>query len=756
MDAFSTLGFSERGFDWVMLQMGAKRSISSDEDELESLSDFIVKETPRKLLPMTREFDVANRIGSARESERKTTISLLSDSEEKSSNSLEKELERKSSNASEYEFDELSLEKFSSKKESHPTAQRSFALSSCIVIPSSPEPEANFPLQAMKRKRRLVKLQDLQESKSEEESEKDLELLQYLNNSTSLHELGELEEEILQKRPFSCIENVPSLELILPIVQESVELQKFKVISQKCQASFSLLPLFDLESKGEDKKNSSSQLVLKPHQIFGVSWMLNLYSNGLGGILADEMGLGKTVQVISFISHLISTATDEGPFLVICPSSVLSNWFNEFERWAPRLKVVRYHGSMDERFDLRDSISNSIVDVVLTTYSMATSTKEDKKFLKKLNASVMFVDEGHFLKNNSSQKYISIIAITAKQRILITGTPLQNDLMELFSLLQFITPSELGVDFELLQRLFSNCSGENSSNLCKIKSIIEPFVLRRKKCNVLHDMPQKNEKIIYCPMNEAQRKINAMLYEKNLNSLSYNVNIQLRKAACHPLLFRNEYSDEKLLTVCKKLVSELEYSSYGSSDELYTELWDSASDYEIHQMCKRYSKRLGSFCLPISSLFNCEKITAVFEIYQEALKEDSTSKFLIFSQFITVLDILEDVLEEKSISFCRLDGSTPVLTRQSMMDEFNSNSEIKVFLLSSKAAGFGINLCSANHVIMYDIDYNPQNDRQAEDRCHRIGQTKDVHVYKLITQGSVDEKALDIASGKIALDKQFH
>lgn len=675
-----------------MLQFGGKRSISSDE-ELESVPDFIVRETPRKMLPLTRQLE-----GSIR---------------------------------------------------------------SCSVIsssPTKPDQEAiDLVSPVVKKKRRLVKLQDL-ESESSEECEKNADLIHFINNCPVLPELMGLEAEIMQQRPFSSIEKIPKLEKVLPLLQESMELEKFRVISQSCELSFSLLSLEKSPVLKENKTSlpSNQGLSLKTHQIFGVSWMFNLYSNGLGGILADEMGLGKTVQVIAFISHLITTGTDYGPFLVICPSSVLSNWHNEFERWAPHIKVSKYHGSLDERYDLRESISNSIIDVLLTTYSMATSTKDDKRFLKKLDVSVMFVDEGHFLKNSLSQKYISITSIPAKQRILITGTPLQNDLMELFSLLQFITPSRLGVDFDLLKRLFTSHSGENASNISKIKKIIEPFVLRRKKCDVLQEMPQKNEQIVYCPMNESQKKINAMLQLKNSNCSFYNVNIQLRKAACHPLLFRNEYSNETLLSICKKLVSELEYSSYCSSEDLYNDLCDSASDYEIHQLCKRYSKRLGSFCLPVSCLFNCEKISAVFRIYHQALQKDSTSKFLIFSQFITVLDILEDVLEEKSIVFCRLDGSTPVMTRQNLMDEFNTNHSIKVFLLSSKAAGFGINLCSANHVIMYDIDYNPQNDRQAEDRCHRIGQTKDVHVYKLITQGSVDEKALDIATGKIALDRQFH
>ena len=298
-----------------------------------------------------------------------------------------------------------------------------------------------------------------------------------------------------------------------------------------------------------------------------------------------------------------------------------------------------------------------------------------------------------------------------------------------------------------------DCNKSNETCINKIRKLIEPFVLRRRKSEVLRDLPEKEEQVIHCDLTSSQAVIINDLI-KHQSKFNNNILMHLRKAANHPLMFRHRFSTETIKLIAKQLFSELDFSDYSSIDDVEQELLI-LSDYEIHSACTKYPKRLEKYFLSYDAFLDSGKTVATLDLVQSILKNDHDGKILIFSQFISILDILGDVFEFHAIPFYRLDGSTTVSDRQSLMNSFNTDGRIKVFLLSSKAAGFGINLVSASYVIIHDIDYNPHNDKQAEDRCHRIGQTKIVKIYKMICKDSVEENTLDIANFKLKLDEKF-
>ena len=719
---------------------------SSSADELQEIENCIVKETPKCLLKY-----------------KSNVINLISDDE------LNEELEGSSRVIASSPIP-LKIKPSFSKE------------------PVEKEP-IEIPSKKMKRLQKR-KVEDLtcnstaSNVESSVQTEEDVSILSFINQTDSdelqfVFDAFEIDfSVVLQKRPFeeiSHFENFVRKECKLTKVQlERLKSSIFSTVSlgkllerieRICKNSMDTFHL--LSQERILSSSSNDQFKLKSYQLYGISWMNNLFINGLGGILADEMGLGKTVQVISLVSYLINQGIDYGPFLVICPSSTMDNWFNEFKKWAAHIKIIKYYGTIEERFDLRDRYGFSNWNVIITTFSMGTSSKEDRKFLRKIQPSILFVDEAHFLKNCQSQKYISLFSIPSQHKILLTGTPLQNgiisfvilDLLELFSLFQFIIPDNLNIDLDQLKELFAlnasrkNCNKSNDICIRKIKKLIEPFVLRRKKSDVLSDLPQKEEQVISCEMTRNQVSISEE-FIKNQTKYNNNILIHLRKAANHPLMFRRRYTDATLRIIANQLFCELDFSTYSSLDDIEQEL-ALLNDYEIHSTCAKYPKRLSSHLLLYDAFLDSGKTSNTLSLVQSILKSDPDGKILIFSQFIIILDILSDVFDYHSIPFHRLDGSMAVSDRQSLMNSFNNNENIKIFLLSSKAAGFGINLVSANYVIIHDIDYNPHNDKQAEDRCHRIGQTKTVKIYKLISKDSVEEKVLDIAEFKIKLDKKF-
>ncbi|KAF7047586.1 hypothetical protein CFC21_056494 [Triticum aestivum] len=456
---------------------------------------------------------------------------------------------------------------------------------------------------------------------------------------------------------------------------------------------------------------------LKSYQIKGVKWLISLWQNGLNGILADQMGLGKTIQTIAFLAHLKGNGL-HGPYMVIAPLSTLSNWLNELTRFAPSINGLIYHGDKVARTELRRKHMPKIVGpdfpIIITSYEMAMF---DAKFLANYKWKYVVVDEGHRLKNTKCKLLRELRRIPMDNKLLLTGTPLQNNLAELWSLLNFILP-DIFSSHEEFESWF-DFSGKADEELeeetdekkrvlvvSKLHSILRPFLLRRMKEDVEHMLPRKKEIIIYANMTEHQKQIQSHLIEQTFDDYLHesadivlrrpgiktklnNLLIQLRKNCGHPDLFHSAFDSNSLYPPVDKLLEQ------------------------------------------------CGKFQLLDRLLNALIKRNH--KVLIFSQWTKILDILDYYLSEKGLKVCRIDGSVNLEVRRSQIAAFNDlNSGMNVFILSTRAGGLGINLTSADTCILYDSDWNPQMDLQAMDRCHRIGQTQPVHVYRLATSSSVE------------------
>lgn len=519
----------------------------------------------------------------------------------------------------------------------------------------------------------------------------------------------------------------------------------------------------------------SSDLKLAPYQMVGLNWLAVMHTQNVNGILADEMGLGKTVQVIAFLTYLKEAGlTDEkdGPHLIVVPSSTMENWNNELQRWSPNLKVVQYYGSQEERKEMRFGWRNGDlddVDVLLTTYNLVSSTPEERRLFRVMPINYVVFDEAHMLKNMGTIRYENLVRINAKHRILLTGTPLQNNLLELMSLLIFVMPSLFAGKQADLKSLFSRNPKQpavkkdsdqplfEQEQVKNAKQIMRPFVLRRLKSEVLRDLPEKSDRVIKCPMVDKQQKMYRNLVaefsaEADQSSVVNGVGMmmQLRKLANHPLLVRDYYNDSRLRIISSRLAKEHSYKQK-NADYIFEDLqW--MSDYQINQLTRTY-KSLAGMCLPQELIPEAGKLKILDELLPK-LKEEG-HRVLIFSQFTMVLDILEEYLTIRGRTYLRLDGSTPVTDRQDLINQFTEDENIFIFLLSTKAGGLGINLTTADTVIIHDIDFNPYNDKQAEDRCHRVGQTRPVSIIRLLSEDTIEEGMYELAQDKLHLEQQI-
>ncbi|KAH8694043.1 putative SNF2 family helicase/ATPase [Talaromyces proteolyticus] len=510
---------------------------------------------------------------------------------------------------------------------------------------------------------------------------------------------------------------------------------------------------------------------LKNYQIVGINWLSLLFHKKLSGILADDMGLGKTFQVIAFLAHLYEQGTT-GPHLIVVPSSTLENWLREFKKFCPTLNLMPYYAKQQERADIRAAIEDNVgdINVVITTYTVAKA-KEDSRFLRNLGLSVCVFDEGHVLKNSSSKVYDQLIRIPAEFRLLLTGTPLQNNLQELVSLLGFMLPDVFNQYREDLQTIFTKKAKVTDTSdhatllsdqrIARARSMIAPFVLRRKKHQVI-DLPAKTSRVEYCEMNDVQKKIyedenevvRKLLADRaagiKTGNRSANILMKLRFSAIHPLLKRRLYNEKTLSKMAKACLKE-EMWSQSDPDIIYEELLP-YNDFECHSMCKKYPKSLGSFALRGEEWMYSGKVDKLCELLKKF--KANGDRTLIFSQFTLVMDILEYVLETLDMGFFRLDGRTSVEDRQSILDAFYQQTEIPVFMLSTKAGGAGINLACANKVIIFDSSFNPQEDVQAENRAHRVGQVREVEVIRLVTRNTIEEQIYALGRTKLALDQR--
>ncbi|XP_051822284.1 SWI/SNF-related matrix-associated actin-dependent regulator of chromatin subfamily A containing DEAD/H box 1 [Antechinus flavipes] len=510
----------------------------------------------------------------------------------------------------------------------------------------------------------------------------------------------------------------------------------------------------------------NQSLSLKPYQKIGLNWLALLHKHGLNGILADEMGLGKTIQAISFLAYLYQEG-NRGPHLIVVPASTLDNWIREVNLWCSNLDVLFYYGSQEDRKQLRYDIHNKVVDfnVIVTTYNCAISSSDDRSLFRRLKLNYAIFDEGHMLKNMGSVRYQHLMTINAKNRLLLTGTPVQNNLLELMSLLNFVMPHMFSSSTSEIRRMFSSKakSAEEQSiyekeRIAHAKQIIKPFILRRVKEEVLKQLPPKKDCVELCAMSEKQEQLYFGLFNKMKKSINGmekssemgNVMMQLRKMANHPLLHRQYYTAEKLKVMSQLMLKEPTHCE--ANPDLIFEDMEVMTDFELHLLCKQYA-HINDFMLDMDLILDSGKFKKLECILSE-LKEKG-DRVVLFSQFTMMLDILEVLLKHHQHRYLRLDGKTQISERIHLIDQFNTDMDIFIFLLSTKAGGLGINLTSANVVILHDIDCNPYNDKQAEDRCHRVGQTKEVHVIKLISQGTIEESMLKINQQKLKLEQDM-
>ncbi|KAL9127870.1 MAG: hypothetical protein Q9217_003335 [Psora testacea] len=468
---------------------------------------------------------------------------------------------------------------------------------------------------------------------------------------------------------------------------------------------------------------------LKEYQIKGLQWMISLFNNNLNGILADEMGLGKTIQTISLLTYLKEYKADKGgngPFLVVVPLSTLTNWNVEFEKWAPSLRRIVYKGPPLARKQQQQQIRYGQFDVLLTTYEYII---KDRPVLARIKWIHMIIDEGHRMKNAGSKLSMTLTQYyTSRYRLILTGTPLQNNLPELWALLNFVLPnifkSVKSFD-EWFNTPFANTGGQDKMELTeeeqllvirRLHKVLRPFLLRRLKKDVEKDLPDKQERVIKCAFSALQAKIYKQLVTYNKISVSdgkggktgirglSNMLMQLRKLCNHPFVFEqveDQMNPEKL------------------SNDL---LWRTAGKFEL-----------------------LDRVLPKFKA--------SGHRVLMFFQMTQIMNIMEDFLRLKGLQYLRLDGSTKSDDRSELLGQFNDpNSPYFCFLLSTRAGGLGLNLQTADTVIIYDSDWNPHQDLQAQDRAHRIGQKNEVRILRLISSGSVEEKILERAQYKLDMD----
>jgi len=465
---------------------------------------------------------------------------------------------------------------------------------------------------------------------------------------------------------------------------------------------------------------------LKEYQLKGLQWMISLYNNNLNGILADEMGLGKTIQTISLITYLIETKKQNGPFLVIVPLSTLTNWTLEFEKWAPSIVKIVYKGPPNTRKMQQSQIRYGNFQVLLTTYEYII---KDRPVLSKIKWIHMIIDEGHRMKNASSKLSATLTQYYAtRYRLILTGTPLQNNLPELWALLNFVLPtifkSVKSFD-EWFNTPFANTGGQDKMELTeeeqilvirRLHKVLRPFLLRRLKKDVEKDLPDKTEKVIKCKFSALQARLYKQMVTHNKLVVSdgkggktgarglSNMIMQLRKLCNHPFVF-----DEV----------ENQMNPASTSNDL---LWRTAGKFEL--------------------------LDRVLPKYQA-----TGHRVLMFFQMTAIMDIMEDFLRYRGISYLRLDGTTKSDDRSILLKEFNApDSPYFMFLLSTRAGGLGLNLQTADTVIIYDSDWNPHQDLQAQDRAHRIGQKNEVRILRLISSNSVEEKILERAKFKLDMD----
>ncbi|XVE65684.1 hypothetical protein DITRI_Ditri08aG0019500 [Diplodiscus trichospermus] len=467
---------------------------------------------------------------------------------------------------------------------------------------------------------------------------------------------------------------------------------------------------------------------LREYQMNGLRWLVSLYNNNLNGILADEMGLGKTVQVISLICYLMETKNDRGPFLVVVPSSVLPGWESEINFWAPEIHKIVYSGPPEERRRLfKERIVPRKFNILLTTYEYLMN-KHDRPKLSKIHWHYIIIDEGHRIKNASCKLNAELKLYRSSHRLLLTGTPLQNNLEELWALLNFLLPNifNSSEDFSQWFNKPFESNGDNSADeallseeenlliINRLHQVLRPFVLRRLKHKVENELPEKIERLVRCEAS-AYQKLLMKRVEENLGAMGnskarsvHNSVMELRNICNHPYL-----------------------------SQLHVE--------EVDSLIPQH------YLPPFIRL--CGKLEMLDRLLPKLKATDH--RVLFFSTMTRLLDVMEDYLNYKQYHYLRLDGHTSGNDRGALIEKFNQQgSPFFIFLLSIRAGGVGVNLQGADTVIIFDTDWNPQVDLQAQARAHRLGQKKDVLVLRFETVKTVEEQVRAAAEHKLGVANQ--
>lgn len=453
----------------------------------------------------------------------------------------------------------------------------------------------------------------------------------------------------------------------------------------------------DINTKIPKKLNTE----LRTYQKIGYKWLKTLEQYKMGGILADDMGLGKTVQVLTVILSYIQENKEKAKnSIIVCPSSLTLNWYNEIQKFTPTIKTLVISGDYLERKRKIETINN--YQIVITSYD---SLKRDIDLYTQYNFKYIVADEAQYIKNNNTKNSKAVKLINAETKFALTGTPIENSLSELWSIFDFIMPGYL-YKYKKFKELYEIpiIKNQDEEKMNKLKKQIEPFILRRTKSEVLTELPDKTVTILSNEMKEEQYSIYMSYMAQARDEIMYQIDMKgfeksqikilsllmrLRQICCHPKLFLSEYTGES------------------------------------------------------------SKLNQCIEIIQDVVLGEH--KILLFSSYTSMFEIIEEQLKKLKINYLKLTGQTKVGERIKLVDEFNTNKNIKVFLISLKAGGTGLNLTGADMVIHYDPWWNLSAENQATDRTYRIGQKKNVQVYKLITKNSIEEKIYELQQKKAKL-----
>ncbi|XP_058791593.1 lymphocyte-specific helicase-like [Phymastichus coffea] len=567
--------------------------------------------------------------------------------------------------------------------------------------------------------------------------------------------------------------------------------------------------IYESPNKENENVNSIDDFVqpkyfkgeLRNYQKEGVNWLRLMYENGLNGILADEMGLGKTIQVIALFAYLFEKNI-AGPYMIIVPLSTLPNWTSEFERFAPQLPVVVYYGNEQTRHSIRNKIHRKIFPgpfktdpIILTTYQVPIN---DASFLRKFNWRYIVIDEAQRIKNFETQLFRIVKSFTSANRLLLTGTPLQNNLTELWSLLNFLLP-DIFNNLEVFQDWFDPKRIQNDEGrqkffqqeqekrvMATLREILHPFMLRRLKEDVCPDVPPIKEVIIYTPLTNIQYDLYSSIIKRDISKLQkvkeepiiVDINGVRPKRKCtkkmnlDDVFVMNQKAYSNSIKNLNSDITTIGTTNIKNEDlsmwNQFTNVTEKNVNYLIRlRMCNEvmmyrhvvnhpylihYPMNDCGLGLIDENLVTASGKILVLDAMLKKLKSNG-HKVLLFSTMTMVLNIIEDYLSLRDYKYERLDGAIDLDTRRDSINRFQTDREIFLFLLTTKAGAVGLNLAAADTVIIYDSDWNPQNDLQAMARCHRIGQTKPVAVYRLCTKGTIDEDIIKRANAKRFLEK---